>query len=277
MIQIGRMNRLSVKGTHAYGLHLDGGEAGDILLRGKYSPDQYRRGDTIDAFVYVDRDQRLLASLQSPAAMVGEFACLPVVTRSTNGAFLDWGLESDLFVPISEQQEPMREGRSYVVYIFLSDKSSRITGSSKLAKFLNRQPPKYMEGEEVDLLICTESDLGYSAVVNGLHLGMIYENEVFQKLVVGQRLKGYIKKIREDRKIDLRLQKPGYGRVDDISRVIIDTLKAHGGMVAITDKSPPEEVYALFGVSKKVFKQAIGALYKKRSLVIGPDGIRIAE
>ncbi len=276
MVQIGKINRLSIKGMQGYGMHLDGGAAGDILLKGRYAVEKYQLGDTIDVFVYVDREQRLLATTRVPSALVGEFATLPVVTSSSAGAFMNWGLENDLFVPKSEQQDNMREGKSYVVFIFLSEKSNRLTGSSKLEKFLNLQPPKYQEGEEVDLIVYAETGLGYSAVVNSSHIGMIYENEIFQKLVIGQRLQGYVKKIREDLKIDLRLQQTGYQRVDDISQTILNAVKDRGGMVAITDKSPPEDIYALFGVSKKVYKKAIGALYKKRLIVIDADGIKLA-
>ncbi|EKD35036.1 MAG: hypothetical protein ACD_75C02081G0004 [uncultured bacterium] len=276
MIEIGKINKLSVKGTQAYGIHLDGGESGDILLRSTDAGKKYQQGDTIEVFVYIDREQRLLATTRKPKAMVGEFAKLKVVASSAAGAFMDWGLENDLFVPKSEQQDNMREGKSYVVYIFLSEKTNRITASSKLDKFLDLQPPEYEEGEEVDLIVYAETDLGYSAVVNGSHAGMIYENEVFQKLSIGQRLRGYVKKIREDRKIDLRLQQTGYRAVDDISQTILNTIKGCGGMVAVSDKSPPEDIYALFGVSKKVFKKAIGGLYKKRLIVIDPDGIKLA-
>ncbi len=277
MVQIGKMNRLSIKGLQAYGMHLDGGASGDILLKGPSALPQYQAGETIDVFVYVDREQRLLATTQIPFAMVGEFAALRVVTSSAAGAFLAWGLESDLFVPKSEQQDNMREGKHYVVFIFVNEKTNRITASSKLDKFLNLQPPRYQEGEEVDLLVYAKTDLGYSAVVNSCHAGMIYENEVFQKLAIGQRIQGFVKKIRDDRKIDLRLQRTGFQGVDDISQTILSTVKDRGGMVAITDKSPPEDIYALFGVSKKVFKKAIGALYKKRLLVIDSDGIKLAD
>ncbi len=277
MVQIGKTNRLSVKGTQAYGIHLDGGVAGDILLRDKFAVEKYQAGDEVDVFVYVDREQRLVATTLKPTAMVGEFALLRVVTTSAAGAFLDWGLENDLFVPKSEQQDNMRQGKSYVVFIFLSEKHNRITASSKLDKFLDLQPPPYAEGEEVDLLVYARTDLGYSAVVNSSHSGMIYENEVFQELVIGQRLQGYVKKIREDRKIDLRLQQTGYKHVDSLSQTILDTLKDRGGLVAVTDKSPPEEIYALFGVSKKVFKKAIGGLYKKRRISIADDGIRLID
>ncbi len=276
MVQIGKINRLSVKGVQEYGLHLDGGAQGDILLRGKDIAKNYQRGDELEVFVYVDREQRLLASTQKPRVMVGEFAVLPVVSSGASGAFLDWGLESDLFVPKSEQQNSMRQGQSYVVFVFLSEKSHRITASSKLKKFLNRQPGEYKEGEKVDLLVYAETDLGYSAVVNGAHIGLIYENEVFKKLEIGQRLPGYVKKLREDGKIDLRLQQVGYEEVDEVAESILNTLKKSGGMVTVSDKSPPEDIYELFGVSKKIFKRAIGGLYKKRLILIDTDGIRLA-
>ena len=277
MVQIGKINRLSVKGLQAYGIHLDGGASGDILLKDKYASRKYQPDDKIDVFVYIDRDQRLVATTQKPFATVGEFANLKVVSNSAAGAFMDWGLESDLFVPKSEQQDNMREGKSYVVFIFLSEKNNRITASSKLDKFLDLRPPEYVEGEEVDLIVYAQTDLGYNAVVNSAHIGMIYENEVFQKLVIGQKLRGYVKKIREDLKIDLRLQQTGYQIIDDVSQTILDTINDSGGMVAVTDKSPPEDIYTLFGVSKKVFKKAIGALYKKRLIIIETDCIKAAR
>jgi hypothetical protein len=279
MVQIGKMNRLSVKGIQAYGIHLDGGEYGDILLRGTHATQNNQaldKDNKIEVFVYVDREQRLLATIQKPYATAGEFACLRVKSNSAAGAFLDWGLENDLFVPKSEQQDNMREGKSYVVFIFLNEKNNRITASSKLDKFLDLQPPDYEEGEKVNLIIYARTDLGYNAVVNGSHSGIIYENEVFQKLVIGQRLQGYIKKIREDLKIDLRLQPSGYQRVDEVSETILNIIKDCGGMVAVTDKSPPDDIYNLFGVSKKVFKKAVGALYKKRLIIIDVDGIKLA-
>jgi predicted RNA-binding protein (virulence factor B family) len=275
MVQIGKMNTLSIKGTQVYGIHLDGGDSGDILLRDKSAAQKYQSGDEIDVFVYVDREQRLLGTTQKPYAMVGEFALLRVVADSAAGAFMGWGLENDLFVPKSEQQDNMREGKSYVVHLFLSEKHNRITASSKLDKFLDLQPPEYEEGEEVDLIVYSKTDLGYGAVVNGSHTGMIYQSEVFQKLGIGQRLKGYIKKIREDLKIDLRLQQTGYQVVDGISQSILETIKDNGGTIGVTDKSPPEEIYALFGVSKKVFKKAIGGLYKKKLIIIETDALKI--
>ncbi|MEN8200562.1 MAG: S1-like domain-containing RNA-binding protein [Thermodesulfobacteriota bacterium] len=277
MLQIGRVNRLRVNGTQAYGVHLDGGEAGDILLKNKDVHGNCQPGDELEVFVYVDREDRLQATTRTPHATVGQFASLRVVATTSSGAYLDWGLENDLFVPKSEQQNNMVEGKSYVVFVFLSERNNRITASSKLAKFLSPQPPDYREGEEVELMLYEKTAMGYGALVNRSHVGMIYDNEVFQKLQLGQELKGYIKKIRQDQKIDLSLQQSGYQRVDDISRAILNTIEENGGRVAVTDKSPPDEIYALFGVSKKVFKKAIGALYKKQLVVLDPTGIRLAR
>jgi predicted RNA-binding protein (virulence factor B family) len=276
MVQIGKINRLLIKDIYENGILLSGGEAGDILLKSTPSGKRYLKDDEIDVFVYVDKQQRLMATVHRPTALVGECATLTVVSTSPAGAFLGWGLEDDLFVPKSEQQNSMRKGNAYVVFVFLSEKTHRITASSKLDKFLGRKPPELKEGERVDLLVYSHTDLGYSAVVNGSHVGMIYDNEVFQKLVIGQRLEGYVKKIREDFKIDLRLQQTGYQQVDDISRAILETLKRNGGRVALTDKSPPEDIYAMFGISKKLFKKAIGSLYKQKLIQINSDGILVS-
>lgn len=270
MAEIGKMNTLTVLSTQGHEVHFDGGESGDILLDEKFVYGRYHPGDKVEVFVYVERDEQLLAITSKPYAEVGEFAKLRVAATSSSGAFLSWGMKNDLLVPKSEQLSPMQEGQSYVVYVFLSEKTNRITASSKLDKFLGRQPPAYVENEEVDLIIFDKSELGYQAVINQSHVGMLYENEVFQKLFIGQKLKGYIHNIREDAKIDLRLHLPGYEKVDAVSQAIIDVLKENGGESSLSDKSPPEEIYALFGVSKKVFKQAIGALYKKRIITLDP-------
>ena len=277
MVEIGKINKLLIKEIQAGVVTLDGAELGDILLRGRYTARKYSLGEEVDVFVYLDKDQRLLATIQKPYATVGEFAKLTVVATTQAGAFLGWGLEDDLFVPKSEQQNNMQQGKAYVVFVFLSEKNNRITASSKLDKFLNREPPEYTVGEEVDLLIYAKSELGYSAVINSSHVGMIYDNEVFQKLVIGQRQKGYIKKIRDDFKIDLRFQQTGYRGVDDVSENILKIIKDRGGMVAVTDKSPPEDIYNLFEVSKKVFKKAIGGLYKKKLIILDADGIKLSD
>lgn len=277
MAQIGRINNLTIKSRRGSGVLLDGGESGDILLPKKYVPGNCQPGDEVEVFVYADSEGRLRATTQEPYATVGQFAKLRVVAKASSGAYLDWGLQKDVLVPRSEQQARMEEGKSYVVFVFLDERTNRVAASSKLEKFLDLKPPNYDEGEEVDLVIYETTDLGYKVVVNNAHGGMVYHNEVFQKLVIGQQLKGYIKKIREDLKIDVSLQKPGYEAVDGISRTILNAIKDHGGRLGLTDKSPPEEIYSLFGVSKKTFKKAIGALYKKRLITIDTDGIKLAK
>jgi len=277
MAKIGRINTLTVKRIRDYGTHLDGGDSGDILLPKRYVPEKCQPGDEVEVFVYVNKEDRLRATTQKPYATVGQFAKLRVAANTSSGSFLDWGLQKDLLVPKKEQHGRMEKDKSYIVYVFLDEKTNRITASAKLDKFLSPEPPDYNEGEEVDLIIYDQTDMGYKAVVNNSHGGMVYKNEVFQKLHLGQQLKGYIKKIREDGKIDLSLQQSGYKRVDDISRSILKTIKDHGGRIAVTDKSAPEDIYSLFGVSKKVFKQAIGALYKKRRITMDTKGIKLVK
>jgi len=277
MVKIGRINKLTIKRRLDYGAHLDGGESGGILLPKKYVPKKCQPGDEVEVFVYVDREERLRATTQKPYVTVGQFAKLRVVANSSSGAYLDWGLQKNLLVPKREQHAKMEEGKSYVVFVFLDKKNNRITASSKLDKFLDLQSPNYDEGEEVDLFICYKTDLGYKTVVNNSHWGMIYKNEVFQRLHIGQQLKGYIKIIREDLKIDISLQQSGYQRVDNISQSILKTIKDLGGSIAVTDKSPPEDIYSLFGVSKKTFKKAIGALYKKKLITIDTNGIKLVQ
>ena len=252
---IGRINRLRVTRIRDYGAHLDGGEV----------------------FVYADGPKRLRATTQKPYATAGQFAKLRVKSNTSSGAFLDWGLQKDLLVPKKEQHARMEEGRSYVVFVFLDQKTNRIAASAKLDKFFSLQPPDYTEGQEVDLIIYDSTEMGYKAVINNAHGGMIYKNEVFRKLHPGEQLKGYIKKIRHDGKIDLSLQQPGYQKVDAVSRSILKIIKKHGGSLAVTDKTPPEEVYTLFGVSKKTFKKAIGALYKKRLIRLDTNGIKLSD
>ena len=273
MAEIGKINRLTVKRIRDYGAHLDGGDLGDILLKYKEVPADCQAGDELDVFLYYDRDDRLRATTTMPEATVGQFATLPVRATTSAGSFLDWGLEKDLFVPKSEQQERMEVGKSYPVYVFLDEITERITASAKLDKYLSEEIPPYQVNDEVDLLIYAQTELGYKALVDQKYSGVIYKNEVFQELSAGQLLKGYIKKVRDDLKIDLSLQKVGAQRSDDASQAIMQILIKNGGRIAITDKSPPEVIYNMFGVSKKTFKKAIGALYKKRLITIDATGI----
>ncbi len=276
MIQIGRMNKLIIKKILNDGdAQLDSGESEDIFLPKEYVHNELKPGNEVEVFVFVNREGSLQATTKKPYATVGQFANLRVAANSSAGAFLDWGLPKDLLVPKSEQQTKMEEGKQYIVYIFLDINTNRIAASSKLDKFVDLPSSNYTVGETVDLLICKRTDLGYKAIVNHYHWGVIYENEVFQKLHIGQQLKGYIKTIREDLKIDISLQQTGYKKVGDISEKILKAIQDLGGNSSVTDKSPPEDIYAQFGVSKKVFKRAVGALYKKRLITIDADSIKL--
>ncbi|MCF7848676.1 MAG: hypothetical protein K9M45_07500 [Kiritimatiellales bacterium] len=258
-----------------FGLFLDGGSLGDILLPRRYVSNGWKPGDTLDVFIMLDSEDRLTATTLTPYAMVDEFAHLRVVSTSGIGAFLDWGLPKDLFVPFREQKIHMREGQSYVVRIYLDHASGRIAASSKLQKYLDQTEAPYETGEKVDLLICAMTDLGYNAIINGVHSGVIFHNEVFQPLERGQRIDGFIKQIRPDGKIDLCLQKPGYEKVAELTDVILNHIREQGGFMPVTDKNPPGEIYDLFGVSKKTYKKAIGALYKKRLVTFENNGTKL--
>jgi len=275
MAEIGKYNVLKVVKDLDFGLYLDGGELGEILIPRRYVPVNCTVDSELEVFIYLDSEDRLIATTEMPDAIVGEFAYLEAVSVGKVGAFMDWGLPKDLLVPFREQKVNIEAGKSYVVYVYLDDESKRIAASSKIEKYLDNLPPEYEEGQEVDLLIYAQSDLGYKAVINNTHSGVIYANEVFKKLKKGDKVKGYIKKVREDEKIDLILEKPGYQKVDGIAQSILDKLKSLGGFMDITDKSSSDEISRRLGISKKVFKKAIGSLYKQRIISIEEDGIRL--
>ena len=277
MTDIGKLNELKVVRKVDFGFYLDGGNLGEILLPKKYAPDGCKPGDRLKVFIYNDSEDRIIATTLMPDAMVGEFAYLKVVAVNSMGAFLDWGLPKDLLVPFREQKMPMKEGRFYLVRIYLDERTNRIVASLRLNDHLGRDPVEFQELQEVDLLICDRTDLGYKAIINNAHWGLIYADEVFQPLKMGQRIKGFVRKIRDDNKINLCLQKPGYGKVKDIAGTILETLEKEGGFIAVTDKSSPETIYKLFGISKKTYKKAIGAIYKKRLITIAPDGIKLID
>ena len=275
MVEIGRVNTLEVVRETDNGLYLDGRELGEILMPKKFITEEVRKLGWADVFVYSDSEDRLVATTEKPFAMVGEFAYLKAVATSKFGAFLDWGLPKDLLVPFREQKADMLEGRNYLVYLFLDSLTKRIAASAKLDKFLDNIPPEYEPGDEVELMIAEETDLGYKAIVNNEHWGMLYKNQLYQTLSQGQKITGYINKVRDDEKIDLLLEKPGYEKVDAISQKILDELKQNRGFMAVSDNTSPEMINALFGISKKNFKKAIGSLYKKRMITFDSDGIRL--
>lgn len=275
MADIGKLNELRVVKELDFGIYLDGGDSGEILMPKRYVPEGCKVDDMLEVFIYLDSEDRIIATTEKPYAMVNDFVFLKVVAVNSAGAFLDWGLPKDLLVPYSEQRPVMKEGESYVVRVYLDLNSSRLAASSKLDKFLHDEPGNFQPGQEVDLLICEQTDLGWKAIINNSHWGVLYDNEIFLELKKGQTIKGFIKKIRDDNKIDLCLQKPGYEKVDDISEAIITALKAQGGFIPVTDKSSPEIIYKLFGISKKTYKKAIGAIYRKKLISIENDGIRL--
>jgi predicted RNA-binding protein (virulence factor B family) len=275
MVEIGRVNTLEVVRETDNGLYLDGRELGEILMPKKFITDEVRNLGWADVFIYTDSEDRLVATTEKPFAMVGDFAFLKVVSVSRFGAFLDWGLPKDLLVPFREQKADMVEGRSYLVCLFLDILTKRIAASAKIDKFLDNTPPEYEPGDEVQLLIAEETDLGFKAIVNNEHWGMLYKNQIYQPLSPGQRITGYVNKVRDDEKIDLLLEKPGYEKVDSISQKILDELKQNRGFMAVSDNTSPEMINAMFGISKKNFKKAIGSLYKKRMITFDSDGIRL--
>lgn len=274
-MEIGKYNSLQVLRKVEFGVYLDDGNGAEVLMPQKYVPKDCKEGDVLEVFVYTDSEDRLIATSERPYAQVGMFAYLQVVQVTQYGAFLDWGLVKDLFVPFSEQNMKMREGHGYVVYVLLDEQTNRVIASAKIDRYLDTSLPVYDFGEEVDLLIWQKTDLGYKAIINNKFLGTIYENEVFTRLAIGEDIKGYIKKVREDGKIDLYVHKPGHTKLKDNSDVVFEILQDKGGFVATTDKSPAEEIYNIYGLSKKNYKKAVGDLYKNKKITIEDTGIRL--
>lgn len=277
MVRPGTYNNLIITKFVDFGLYLDGGSYGEILMPKRYMPKDCKEGDQLTVFLYFDSEDRIIATSEIPKAIVGEFAAMKVVSVTGGGAFLDWGLSKDLFIPFSEQKFKMNEGETHVVYVLYDAHSDRIIGSTYLEDYLSTETPDFDEGDAVELLIAHQSPLGYTALINNQFLGILYDNEVFVQLFIGQIITGYIKKIREDGKIDLSLQRSGYEKVVDLSDVFIDKLRKANGFLPFTDKSSTEEIYAAFGTSKKTFKKVIGALYKERSIEIKPDGLYLTH
>ena len=275
MLQIGKMNRLSVVKLVDFGLYLDGFEKGEILLPQNSMPDEVQIGDVLDVFIYLDSEDRIIATTQKPFVMVGEFALLRCVDVTNIGAFLDWGLQKDLFVPFREQKMKMIAGRSYLVYVYLDMESERVVASAKIDKYLDKTIPELNPGDEVKVIIADQTDIGYKVIVNQAFWGVLYENEVFSPLNKGEVMTAYVKKVRDDDKIDLTLHRYGYRKVEDTLDLILTRLEHQGGEIRLSDKSTPEDIYAAFGISKKTFKQAIGSLFKQRKIEITENSIKI--
>jgi uncharacterized protein len=278
MLELGKFNTLTITRRLDGDVYVDGGEeSGELVIVDRDVPMHFQPGDSIQVFVYIDGNSQLIATTATPKAQADQVAWLRVVSLSHAGAFMDWGLPKDLLAPFSEQKTRMVEGRYYMVRLFL-DESNRIAASTHLDDFIQDQGFYFKEGQAVDLLIADETELGVKAIIDHRYWGVIYKNEIFQVLQKGQSITGYIKKIRPDHKIDLALNQDKYGqKVDHTAQNILEILAAHQGYIALTDKSPPQLIYKTFAVSKKVFKQAIGGLYKQHRIVIEEQGIRLVR
>lgn len=270
----GTYNTLNITKIVEFGVYLDGGDLGEILLPMKWVPENCTPNNAVEVFIYFDSENRIIATTQKPYAKVGDFAYLQAKAVNAVGAFLDWGLDKDLLVPYREQKHKLIEQNWYLVYVF-SDEKGRIAASTYLDKFF-KPADDIQEEQEVDLLIYASTDLGFKAIINNRYEGIIYANEVFQVIRQGQKLKGFIKYIRDDGKIDISLYKLGYRKkIDEISNTILNLIKESGGYISLTDKSTPEEIYISLGISKKNFKLAVGNLYKLNLIEIEKDRIRL--
>jgi len=272
---IGKLNTLNIVTITDHGAYLDAGDLGEILLPNRYLSDNNKVGSSIEVFIYLDSADRLIATTEKTLGQVGEFVSLKVVQMNDMGAFLDWGLPKDLLVPYNQQQIKMVEGKYYLVRIFLDQRTERIAASSKLDKFIDIWPAQYQEGDQVKLVIANKTDLGFKAIVNDLHWGLLYDNEIFQPLRMGRKINGYIKQVREDGRLDLILNRGSKNTVIAFSDKLIAHIKDNNGFSPLHDKSSPELIKSTLGVSKKTFKSTVGNLLKKGIIKIEKDGIRL--
>lgn len=273
MITLGEYNLLRIDRILDQGAYLVDEEDNDVLLPNKYMPENAKVDDVVEVFVYNDSEDRLIATNLTPKFTLNEFAFLQVKDVNRFGAFLDWGLEKEILVPFSEQNQRMEIDRWYIVRLLLDEKTNRLVASNKLSKFIETDHISVEEGDEVDLLVSEKTDLGYKVIIDDVHQGLVYANEVFRELNVGESLKGFVKNIREDGKIDISLQKQGYENVEPNAMKILKLLKEKEGFLALTDKSQPEAIYAQLEMSKKTFKKAIGGLYKRKLIRMTEEGI----
>ncbi len=275
MIEIGKQNRLIVLRNTSVGLYLGDQEGQDILLPIKYIPEGVDINDEIEVFVYRDSEDRLIATTLEPRIQLNGFASLRVKDVNDFGAFLDWGLEKDLMVPYREQMNRMRVGQYQIVYLYVDETTGRLAASNKLDRFLDEEPIGLNEGQKVDLLIWTETDLGYNVVINQKYKGLLYKNQIFSVVEPGDEVIGYIKHIREDNKIDVSLQQQGFVAIEANAQIVLDVLKKNNGFLPLTDNSSPEEIMDQMQMSKKTFKKAIGTLYKQRLIELQDKGISL--
>ena len=277
MIALGTYHNLTIDRDRLPGLYLVNEEGDEVLLPNKYVPETYEVGDEIRVFTYLDHMERIVATTIEPFATINTFAYLKCAAVSEIGAFLDWGLEKHLFVPFKEQANPMKVGRSYLVYVYLDEKTERLVASSKTNRFLSNKLILLSPYEEVDLIASHPSEKGWNMIVNEKYLGLVYADEIFQKISVGDRMKGFVKKVRPDNKIDITLQRHGFRGIEPNAQLVLRMLEAEGGFIPLNDKSSPEAIKNLLQLSKKNFKKAIGNLYKQRKIKMESDGISLVE
>ncbi|MCV4342223.1 CvfB family protein [Pseudomonas capsici] len=277
MALIGRYNSLQVVKHTNFGLYLDGGPDGEILLPNRYIPKDIPTEDEdwLNVFVYLDSEDKLIATTEKPKVQVGEFASLKVVEVNSIGVFLDWGLPKDLLLPYSEEKRTLHAGDYCVVHVYLDKKTRRITATARLDRYLDKTPANYSAGQEVDLLVAEATDMGFKAIINNKHWGLIHKNEVFKFLRPGKQEKGFIKEVRADGNVSLSLQPVGAEAAGSLNAKILARLRENNGVLPVSDKSDPQVISGLFGVSKGNFKKAIGALYKQGQIVIHPDRIEL--
>lgn len=276
-LQLGAFNRLSIVREVDFGIYLDGGDEGDILLPKRYVPQTYNIGDEIDVFLYLDQSERLVATTETPLARVGDFACLECSWVNEYGAFLNWGLLKDLFCPFREQKKRMEIGSSYIVYVTVDEESYRMMASAKVERFLSKEIPPYVPGQEVEIMIWQKTDMGFKAIIDNAFSGLIYKDQIFKHVHTGDRMRAYVTNVRPDGKIDLALQPAGRQQTIDFSETLLLYLQQHDGFCELGDKSDAGLIKERFEVSKKVYKKAVGDLYKRRLVVLEDGGIRLSE
>lgn len=274
-IKLGDYNKLTIVKSVDFGLYLDGGDEGEILLPTRYVPKGAKTGDEIDVFIYLDQDERLIATTQQPLAKVGEFAHLEVAWVNEYGAFLNWGLMKDLFCPFREQKKRMVTGSSYIVYVTVDEDSYRLMATAKVDRYLDNERPLYRHNDEVDLLVWQKTELGFKVIVDNKFSGLVYDDRIFRPLTTGDRLKGYIDHVRQDGKIDIVLQPTGHRHTEEFAETLLRYLQENNGHCELGDKSPAELISDRFKVSKKAYKKAIGDLYRKRLISIDENGITL--
>ncbi|BDS11794.1 CvfB family protein [Aureispira anguillae] len=274
-MELGKYNLLEVARSTPHGLFLENKEGDSILLPGKFIPEGTAVGDYLEVYIYRDNEERLVATTEEPKLTLYEFACLKVSDVNQHGAFVDYGVGKDLFVPFREQKSPMEIGKSYLVYMYLDGQTDRLAGSTKIDQFLDNEEATFQKGDEVLVTIWTKTDLGVNVIINNQYKGLIYTNELFEEVRVGMVKTAYIHHVREDGKIDVRLQKDGYAKVEDNAQRILDLLKKRDGYLLLTDKSSPELIKKQLGMSKKTFKKSIGTLYKQKRIQLEDKGIRL--